>query len=116
PHTDDVASEALAALGERHVVAVACDDHDVREVGQAEHVLDGIHRESDVGTVLRIGGGGEQLHEIYRTGDELRAVLGVHGRGPVGVGAGEHQGAEGGGVVDDRPDLDHRLLQPLDDL
>jgi hypothetical protein len=50
----DDATQTLAALRERHVVAVAGDDHDVGEVGQAEHVLDGVDGQADVGAVLRV--------------------------------------------------------------
>ena len=77
---DDEPAEALAALRERHVVAVAGDDHDVREVGQAEHVLDSVDREADVGAVLRVRRRGEQLHEVDGARDQLRAVEGVHRR------------------------------------
>ena len=71
---DDVAAEPLAALGERNVVGVARDDHDVGEVGQAEHVLDGVDGEADVGAVLRVGGGREQLHQVDGARHELAAV------------------------------------------
>ena len=68
---DDVAAEPLAALRQRDVVGVAGDDHDVGEVGQPEHVLDGVDRQPDVGAVLAVRGRGEQLHEVDRAGDEL---------------------------------------------
>jgi hypothetical protein len=77
---DDEPSEAFAPLGERHVVAVARDDHDVRQIGQAEHVFDGVDGEADVGAVLGVGRGREQLHEVDGARDQLRAVEGVHRR------------------------------------
>ena len=99
-----------------HVVGVARDDHDVREVGQAEHVLDGVDGEADVGAVLGVRRGGEELHEVDRARDELRAVDRVDRRRPVGVGAREHERAEGCRVVDDRADVDRRGGQTLGDL
>ncbi len=69
--TDHVAAEALASLGERDVVRVTGDDDDVREVGQAEHVFDGIHGEADIRPVLGVGRGGEELHQIHGARDEL---------------------------------------------
>ena len=116
PTPDDEPAEPLAALRERDVVGVARDDHDVGEVGEAEHVLDGVDREADVGAVLRVGRGGEQLHEVDRARDELRPVDRVDRRRPVGVRAGEHERAEGCRVVDDRADVDRRGGQALGDL
>ena len=115
-HADDEAAEALAALRERDVVGVAGHDDDVGQVGQAEHVLDGVDGETDVGTVLGVRGGREQLHEVDRARHELRAVDGVDRRRPVGVCAREHESAEGCRVVDDRADVDRRGGQALGDL
>jgi hypothetical protein len=107
----DDATQPLAALRERDVVAVAGDDHDVGEVGEAEHVLDGVDGQADVGAVLRVRRRGEQLHEVDGARDQLRTVERVDRRRPVGVGAREHEGAEGCRVVDDRPDIDRGVLQ-----
>src|SRR4029077_9192221 len=68
---DDVAAEPLAALGEGDVVGIACDDDHVGQVGQPEHVLDRIDRQPDVGPVLAVRGGGEELNEVDRTAYKL---------------------------------------------
>ncbi len=115
-HADDVAAQAPAALREWHVIGVARNDHDMREVGEPEHVFDGIHREADVGAVLRVRRGGEELHEIDRAGDELAAVDRVHGRRPVGVGARQDESAQRRGVIDDRADVDRRRREAFGDL
>ncbi len=64
-------------MGQCDVVGVACDDDHVRQVGQPEHVLDGIDGQPDIGAVLGVGGRGEELHEIDRAADQLAAVVGV---------------------------------------
>jgi hypothetical protein len=46
------------------MVTVTGDDDDVGEVGEAEHVLDGVDGEPDVGAVLGYAAAEEQLHEI----------------------------------------------------
>src|SRR5699024_11788533 len=115
-HRDDIAAQAAAALREGDVVGVAGDDHHVGEVRHEVEVLDGVDGQADVGAVLRIGRGGEQLHEVHGAGDELAAVDRVDRGGPVGVGAGEHEGAEGGGVVDDGAHVHGGLREALGDL
>jgi hypothetical protein len=84
----------------------------VREVVDAEHVLDRVDREADVGAVLGRRER-EELHEVDRAVDELAAVARVHGRGPVGVGAGDRDRAERGREVEHRVDVDRRLLEAL---
>ena len=64
---DDVATQPLAALSEGDVVGVAADDHDVGQVRKPEHVLDRVDRKPDVGSVLAVGGGREQLDKVDST-------------------------------------------------
>ena len=114
-HADahDVPAQPLAALRQRDVVGVAGDDHHVGQVGQPEHVLDGVDGQPDVGAVLAVRGGREQLHQIDRAADQLPAVAGVDLGRPVRVGAGEHQRAERRGEVDDGADVDGGPVQPV---
>ena len=88
----------------------------MRQIGQAEHVLHRVDGEADVGAVLGVGGGGEELNEIDGLRDQLTAVHGVDGGGPVRVGPRKHERAEGGRVVDDRADVDRRARQAVGDL
>jgi hypothetical protein len=108
---DDITAEPLAALCQGDVVGITGDDDDVGEVGQPEHVLDGVDRQPDVGPVLGVGRRGKELHQVDRSADELTLVFGVDVGRPVRVGPRQHQGAEGRREVDDRADVDSRLGQ-----
>src|SRR4029453_4218003 len=77
PHAYDVAAQTSTALGQGDVVGVSGHDHHMGQVRKAEHVFYRVHGQSDVGTVLGVGGGGKQLHQVDRAADQLPAVIGV---------------------------------------
>ena len=83
------------------------------QVGEAEHVLDCVDSQPDVGPVLAVCGRRKQLDQIDRTADELAVVTGVDLGGPIRIRTGEYESAERRGEVDDRADVDGRQLQPL---
>ena len=113
PDAHHVPAQPLAALRQRDVVGITRDDHHVGEVGQPEHVLDGVDRQPDVGAVLAVRRGREELHQVDGAANQLPAVGGVQIGRPVRVRAGQHERAERRGEVDDRADVDRGPVQPI---
>ena len=87
----DIAAQPFTPLRQRDVVGIAGNDHYMGEVGQPEHVLHGVDGQPDVGAVLAVGRGREQLNQVDGPADQLLAVFGIDLCRPVRVGPGQHQ-------------------------
>ncbi len=98
-------------MGERNVVGVASHDHNVRDVGQAKHVLDNVDGQADVRPILRIHRRRKQLGQVDRPPNELLLVLRVRGCRPVGVRATEDDRSERGREIEHRTNVDRCPLE-----
>ena len=98
----------LDLLGHGHEVAVAADDDDGVDVGEAADVLGGVEAELDVGAVL---GGCARREELDQLDGALQERVAVAAEVlPVVVGAVDGDGAEGGAEFDQGLDVDERFL------